>query len=70
MKKTKDKIVKNKRLMGYKDYAGRYDISTINPDYKPGTVGYHRNVNSILNDIYKYERVNRPVNALYPFFSS
>jgi predicted adenine nucleotide alpha hydrolase (AANH) superfamily ATPase len=66
----KKKPFKNIRLQSYKDYASKYGISVIDPKYKPNDKKYYRNVNTILNEIYNYERSNRPSNPLYPFFSN
>lgn len=66
----KDINFKNIRLKSYKDYASKYGISTINSKYKPDDKKYHKSVNTLLNEIYNYERSNRPANPLYPFFST
>lgn len=68
--KPAEYVFKNKKLKSYKEYATRYRISTINNDVKPDNPKYHRTVDSILNDIYEYEKINRPNDALYPFFRS
>lgn len=70
LRDTPENVFKNNRLKSYKEYATRYRISTINSKYKPDDIRYRRSVNDILNDIYEYEKINRPNNALYPFFRS
>jgi hypothetical protein len=49
-------------------YAVRY--YHVHKNVKPDNPNYHRSVDDILNDIYEYEKLNRPQNALYPFFRS
>jgi hypothetical protein len=67
--KNLEERFKNKRLKTYKDYAMRYKISTINKDLEIDNPKYYRKINDILNDIYLYEKENRPNNPLYPFFN-
>jgi len=44
-----------------KSYAKKYDITVLNDD------GTFKSVNTLSNEIYKYEKKNRPINPYYPF---
>lgn len=57
------------KYTSYKDYAGRYGISTVKYKMRNGKeIGVQKSVNELLNDIYEYEMKKRPKDALYPFF--
>lgn len=56
----------NKKLKSYKDYASKYDISTIKFDKKKNEI-VSKSVNELLNEIYNYERKNKVKDGLYPF---
>jgi len=49
-----------------KSYAKKYNISVIKTDAKGDK--QFKNVNTLSNEIYNYEKKNTPHNALYPFF--
>ena len=46
-----------------KSYAKKYEISVINDD------GTFKSVGALSNEIYKYEKENRPINPFYPFLN-
>lgn len=56
----------NKKLKSYKDYAGKYDISTVK-SIRGGRYTAPKSVNELLNEIYEYEIKHKPKDGLYPF---
>ena len=63
MPKKKDD--KEKSLSKYKNtikaYAKKYDISVVDDEK-------FKSVNRLSNEIYDYEKKNRPAKPMYPFF--
>jgi hypothetical protein len=44
-----------------KSYAKKYKISVLDEN------GHYKSVNQLSNEIYEYEKENRPKNPLFPF---